>query len=429
MAEMAMKAFAPKVHGDGRQRAHDKSEKLAPLCPPLRLLVLVEADRVTGPLKLLFEFCEISKVTDDASAAGAAAQVSLATYIRGPKHLQDRSELVAAASAAGAELNSISERFRFDHRVLRQLRDLAARCRPDIIQTDHVKSHFLLRLSGLHRQFPWIAFHHGYTTTDLKDRLYNQLDRWSLLAAQRIITVSHASARELSRLGVAPSRVRIIPSAVRPFRPTINSGEAKALRNSIGLRDGERMLFAIGRLSREKAHVNLVIALKKVCEQLPEAPLRLVIAGDGPERSRIEAMADSLGVRERLILLGHVADPHPYYAAADLMVLPSDREGSPLVLLEAMAAGLPIVATSVGGVPEVVTPRQNGILVAPRDPYALADGILSVLRDPKLAAQLGMNASRYVAASHSPEGRARALMQVYRELVAPQPAEPTLRSP
>jgi glycosyltransferase involved in cell wall biosynthesis len=390
-------------------------------CPVLKILVLVEADRVTGPLKLLLEFCEISRVRDDAASVCPATQVLLVTYLRGPQHLQNRSELVAAASAAGAELNFISERFRFDYAVIRQLRDLAARFGPDIIQTDHVKSHFLLRLSGLQRQYPWIAFHHGYTSTDLKVRLYNQLDRWSLRAAQRVITVSHASARELSRRGVPWSRLRVIPSAVRPLRATLDPREASALRNSIGLRDKERMLFAVGRLSREKAHANLVIALKQVCDQLPWTPLRLVIAGEGPERSRIETMADSLGIRQRLVLLGHVADPSPYYAVADLMVLPSDREGSPVVLLEAMAAGLPIVATSVGGVPEIVTHGQNAILVAAGDPHALADGICSVLRDPRLASRLGANASLCVAESYAPEARARALMRIYRELIRPHP--------
>jgi len=415
------------LRAQDERRAQHEAEKVASLRPVLKILVLIEANRVTGPLKLLLDFCELSRVVDDGSTASPKTQVSLATYVRGPQHLQDRSELVAAASAAGVELNFTSERFRFDHAVIGQLRNLVARYRPDIIQTDHVKSHFLLRLSGLHRQYRWIAFHHGYTATNLKDRLYNQLDRWSLPAAQRVITVSQASARELSRIGVPSGRLRVIPSAVRPLRAALDPSEASALRTSIGLRDGEQMLLAVGRLSREKAHVNLVIAVKEVCGHLPGTPLRLVIAGEGPERSHIEAMADSLGVRERLILLGHVADPLPYYGVADLMALPSNREGSPLVLLEAMAAGLPIVATSVGGVSEIVTHGHNAILVAPRDPYALADGMLSVLSTPKLASQLGANASRCVAELYSPEGRTRALMQIYREIVPSQPADPILR--
>jgi glycogen(starch) synthase len=140
------------------------------------------------------------------------------------------------------------------------------------------------------------------------------------------------------------------------------------------------------------------------------------VAGDGPERHRIETLTKSLDGNHRVLLPGHVSNLRAYYAMADLMVLPSHSEGSPNVLLEAMAAGLPIVATRVGGVPEIVRHGQSAILVEPRKPRALANGISLLLADHSLARQLGANALRAVL-DYSPLARAQALIQIYDELV------------
>lgn len=385
--------------------------------PAWAIFAMLEANRLTGPVKNLLEFCVRSRQMGDYSP-GFAIDCSLATFRRDRHDPADsQAEFVRAAEAARVKLEFISERFRFDPRVLEQLRKLVQREGPDIIQTHNVKSHFLVWWSGLWRKYPWIAFHHGYTTTDLKMCVYNQLDRWSLPTADRVVTVSYSSARELARIGVRASRLRVVHNATNPDPVECDPAAAFALRRSLGISHEHCLVLAAGRLSREKGHSDLVTAFRYLAQQQPATPICLVLAGDGPERHRIEAMTKSLGGNHRVLFPGHVSDLRAYYAMADLMVLPSHSEGSPNVLLEAMAAGLPIVATSVGGVPEIVCHGQSAILVEPRKPRALAQGISLLLSDRSLAKQLGTNARRAVRAYHSPLARTRALIQIYNELV------------
>ena len=394
--------------------------------PALTILAVLEANRPTGPVKNLLEFCMRSRqVMDDSSGFGI--DCSLATFRRDRHDLTDsHAEFVEAAAAAQVRLEFIRERFRFDPRVLKQLSNLVERQAPEIIQTHNVKSHFLVRCSGLWRNYRWVAFHHGYTTTDLKMCAYNQLDRWSLLTADRVVTVSRSAAQALEKIGVRASRLRVVHNAISP-ESNGDREAAFALRRSLGISDQQRVVLAAGRLSREKGHADLLTAFRYLAEQHPATPICLVVAGDGPERHRIEALTKFLDGNHRVLLPGHVSNLRAYYAMADLMVLPSHSEGSPNVLLEAMAAGLPIVATRVGGVPEIVCHRQTAILVEPRKPLALANGISLLLSDRSLAEQVSANALRAVL-DYSPLARTRALIKIYNELAPKQTSGARLTS-
>ncbi|MDQ3812563.1 MAG: glycosyltransferase family 4 protein [Armatimonadota bacterium] len=404
----------------------------------IKILSLVEATTVTGPAKNLLEFYRSTshRPTNGlvpGSAHGSAhsgeavpVNVSLVTFHRAGKHefsldANDApNEFVAAAREQGIDVNVIPERFRFDTRVIGDLYKVVDRYAPDIIETHNVKSHFLMRLSGLGRQYPWVAFHHGYTMTDAKMRLYNQLDRWSLRAPARVITVSEAFARDLTRAGVPADRISALHNAIHTDGShAVGEEDVCALRMRLGIKSGESVILAVGRLSREKAHVDLVAALNHVRRWQPEMNAKLVIVGEGPERRVIEQMVTALGLSERVTLVGQVKEVGAYYALADVLVLPSLSEGSPLVLLEAMAAGLPIVATAVGGVPEMVAHNESALLVGARDPQALAQAIGLVLTDVQLARALATNARTTVSTRHAPESHRRCRIEIYRELVRP----------
>jgi glycosyltransferase involved in cell wall biosynthesis len=146
-----------------------------------------------------------------------------------------------------------------------------------------------------------------------------------------------------------------------------------------------------------------------------------MIVGEGPERRRLEAAADSFGCRERVVFTGQSSEVWPFYSAADVFVLPSHSEGSPNVLLEAMAGGIPIVATEVGGVPEMVEQNQSALLVPANDPPALAAAIVRVLIDGELAQRLTTNASALVATRYTLENYVRSLVEIYRQVVKTRP--------
>ena len=173
----------------------------------------------------------------------------------------------------------------------------------------------------------------------------------------------------------------------------------------------------MGRLSREKAHIDLLEAFKLLCETKPDGSLKLIIVGDGPERSSLETAADSVGCKDRVIFTGQVSDVQPFYAMADVFALPSHSEGSPNVLLEAMAANLPIVATTVGGVPEMVENNVSALLVPPHDPPSLAAAITHLLSDTEMVRQMTTHASELIDSRYTPENYVRALVQIYREVI------------
>ena len=388
----------------------------------IKLLSVIEATTVTGPAKNLLGFCRLARSPAMSAAGLPRVEVSYATFHRAPGRDGSQREegeapnaFVAAAREAGAEVDVIGERFRFDPRVIGELRRVVARRAPDVVQTHSVKSHFLARLAGLGRGRPWVAYHHGYTSTDLKMLAYNRLNRWSLPAAERVITVCGPFAEQLAREGVRPERISVRHnSVVAP--PPADHEERRALRERLGVDESARVVLAVGRLSREKGHADLVRALAALRGTHQNLNVRLVIVGEGPERGRVEAEARASGVLGRVFFEGHAGNVRPYYAAADVLALPSHSEGSPNVLLEAMAAGLPAAATAVGGVPEIVTDEESALLVAPRDPRAMAAALARLLTDAPLAGRLASNASALVAERYSPQAYARALVEIYCDL-------------
>jgi glycosyltransferase involved in cell wall biosynthesis len=396
----------------------------------IKLLAILEASTVTGVAKNILDFCRCVYDLNERLPGSLPIETSLVTFNRATRGANALSrsangqpltddppnEFVRVARESGLTVDVIDERFRFDLRVLPALRRVVLRRAPAVIATHNLKSHFLLRLSGLHRRHPWVAFHHGYTTTDLKMRAYNQLNRWSLPAADRVVTVCQAFEQELAREGVERERITVEHNSINPQEMTRHT-DAGAIRAQLGIKQGERLVLAIGRLSREKAHVDLIIAFAELRRLAPDIDAKLMIVGDGPERRAIEDAARAADLSERVKMMGHQSDVASYYRAADVFVLPSHSEGSPYVLLEAMTAGAPIVATSVGGVPEMVTHDETALLVPPRDPQAMAASLARLLKDAQLARRLTSNASKLVATRYSPERYARSMFEIYRDVV------------
>jgi glycosyltransferase involved in cell wall biosynthesis len=371
----------------------------------IRLLAILEATTITGPAKNLLQFAQCAR------DARPAVEVEIAVFRR-----EGQSNLfLDTAGRLAIPVHALPEAGRFDRAVISALRSLAAERKPDLIQSHAVKSHFLVRAAGLHRAAPWVAFHHGYTWPDLRARVYNQLDRWSLPAAKRVLTVSEPFRRELMGRGVAPERIDVVHNAIDPqwgLRPEAPA----ALRAKLGIGPEKRVLLIVGRLSSEKDHRTLLEAMQRLQGSVP--PPHLLIVGDGPERSRIEEAVRALGLTGAVTLAGQVPSAEPYYGVADICVLSSLSEGSPNALLEAMAAGVPVVATTVGGIPEMVTHGESALLIQPRDCQAMTSAIAALLAGPELARRLAARARELVLERHSPQARTRRLVEIYGRLAA-----------
>ncbi|MBV8530850.1 MAG: glycosyltransferase [Candidatus Eremiobacteraeota bacterium] len=324
--------------------------------------------------------------------ASRPLELSMLTFVRS----QDDPDFVRALRAEGFAIDVVRERRRFDFQVFPQLREIVARRQPHVLWTHGAKTHFLVRAAQLHRGRAWVALHHGYTATSLTWTLYDQLDRWSLRGADRVMTACEAFAVDLNRrLGIPRERLSVHRSPIAARGSPRTRSHAESLRRELGLGADARIVLSVGRLSKEKAYGDLIQAMARVKRAVSKSVL--VVVGEGPELSALERLCARLDTSSDVRFVGYKNDVSPYYDAADVFALTSHTEGTPNVLLEAMDAEVPIVTTAVGGVPEMITHREHGLLVPRGDIEGIASAIVELLSDAGLRRTLASSAQRTLA--------------------------------
>jgi len=231
----------------------------------------------------------------------------------------------------------------------------------------------------------------------------------------RTIAVSELSREMLiENYGIPPSKIVAIRNGidVRRFDATF---DVPAARAELGLAPDDRVAVLVGRFAARKGHDTALRALAAASPRLPD--LRLVFAGDGELEADLKLLASELGVSGKVVFAGFRRDVPRLLAASDLLILPSEDECLPLVILEAMSSRLPVVSTDVGGISEAVDDGVTGVLVRPRDPDGLADAIVSVLGDAERCAEMGAAGRSKVEAEFSLEASAAAVFRVYGEVL------------
>jgi glycosyltransferase involved in cell wall biosynthesis len=313
--------------------------------------------------------------------------------------LERRGSLAPHFEGAGVQVHSVDGTGLGVLVRLARLEKLLRRLKPSVIHTHNVGPHVhgvcTYPFSGAGRL---VHTRHGQHTFDRgQSWLVNRLSsRWT----QAMIAVSNDAARYATDgEGFPAGKVRVIHNAVEVSRYGTASGP---LHSAV----------AVGRLVRLKGFDVLLKAAAIVRQAAPNFSLRIV--GDGSERDTLEWQISDLRLADAVQLVGYKEDPASYFEEAGVYVLSSRSEGIPLTLLEAMACGLPIVATAVGGVPEIVSDGENGLLVRPDDPAALSKAILRLIRDPSLAKRLGAAARARAHLSHDLETMTARYEEVYR---------------
>ncbi len=233
---------------------------------------------------------------------------------------------------------------------------------------------------------------------------FSMIRRWSLHHLRSIAVNSRASLESAIELGVRPNRLFHLPNVVdtSQFYP---AGDPPS-------REGTVRLLAVGRLSAEKRFDRLLRILANLPVELRPI-VRASIAGDGPLRPSLERQARELGLDQTVCFLGPQADMAPIYRDHDLLALTSDSEGSPNVILEAMASGLPVLGTRTGGVTELVDSGVTGLVARPSDEVALAVALETLLRNRDLRRRMGAQARDRALLNHSPASLPRSLGNLY----------------
>lgn len=316
-----------------------------------------------------------------------------------------------ALEACGASVVFFPGKGLFDVRRLNRLAAYFRLERFDVVHTHLTYANILGPLAGKLAGVPVVASLHNTRTDEsrLAFSIRQQLETWALrFGAHSVIGVGPSVAE--ANAGILGGRaLEIVPNAVMPV-PPLPPDEREAMRVALCGRADRPLLIAVGRLWPQKAYPTLIEAMAKLVPAYPD--LALVIAGGGELYDALAAHIDRLNLRENVYLLGPRDDVPRLLGASDLFVLPSDFEGLPVAMLEAMSAGLPVVATQVGDIPGVIT-DEVGLLVPRQRPDLLAEALDTMLSDPERRLAYGRAGQALIAERYTPETWYERLMSIY----------------
>jgi glycosyltransferase involved in cell wall biosynthesis len=318
-----------------------------------------------------------------------------------------------------------------DLRAVYHLADLIREVRPHILHTHTAKAGTIGRLAArlLGDAGPPIVVHtfHGHVLRGYFDPVrstaFRLLERWLARQSTALIAVSPEVRDDLVSLGVAPAeKFEVVRLGIELDQRVGEDGFEAArteTRRALGIPDDRFVVGWIGRMTAVKRTGDVLQAVRRLREQGVDAALCMV--GDGPDRDSVEARAHELGIMRDSLFLGYQEEVADYYAAFDALILPSANEGTPVSAIEALAGGRPVVATRVGGVPDVVRDGVDGFLVEPGDVDAMAERLSQLAADAPLRHRMGEAGRASVHERYSVERLLDDVDRLYRTLLRVRP--------
>lgn len=321
------------------------------------------------------------------------------------------------ARAAGFAAVALAADFPNVRSALREVTALAHGAACDVLLCHGYKAHILGRLAARRVGIPAVAVSRGWTGESARVKLYEWLDRRHLRLMDHIVCVSEGQAAKVRRWCRVPAkRLSVIRNSARRAAFETRDPAARDRLLAFFPSNGgvSQVVLAAGRLSPEKGFGVLVEAAATICRENPGAGV--VLFGEGTLRTQLEQCVDRLGLNSRIVLPGFRHDLDVLIGAADVVVLPSFTEGLPNVALEASVAGVPVVATAVGGTPEVIADSLSGFLIPPGRPEAIAAKVNVLLSDSNLRAGMGAAGRMRMLAEFTFEAQAAAYLRLLRSL-------------
>lgn len=327
------------------------------------------------------------------------------------------------ARSAGARYEVLRTAGKFDIAAIRALaRQL--RAEQDVVVHSHgYKADLYTLLAARMAGVPVMTSAHGWTSENAKVRLYERLQAYLWRWFDRVVAVSQ-SYRELAEAAGVPERkLVVVHNAIRSNYQVPDAGQRRRSRELLGLADGDVAIAVIGRLGVEKGHRLFVEAAGRLAPRHGQA--QFLIIGDGAERAALESQIAEAGLGATVRLLGHRNDLPAIYPGLDMLAITSLREGLPNVLLEAMLHGVPAVAMAVGGVPEVISDGEDGLLVAPGSLDGFIAALSQLLSDASQRQRLGAAAVEKVRSMFLFDARMQKMLVLYEAALA----KPTSTTP
>jgi glycosyltransferase involved in cell wall biosynthesis len=291
--------------------------------------------------------------------------------------------------------------------MLGRLRAMLAPESRAVVHSHGYKPDILIAALGVPRRLPCLATCHSWYSETMKDKALECLDKWAVRRFDHVVAVSEEIYRDLRASRTPAAKLSKIDNGISA--PMLDAHSRDAIRSEWKLAPGEKLIVQIGRLAKSKRNVLL---LKAVADMPRDIAARVVLIGDGEERAALAEYARSVGIASRIIFAGYRRDAAAIMAAADVLAITSNKEGLPIVLLEAMAVGCPIIATSVGAIPQVLSP-ENAWIIPVDDDAALVRALREALGEASPARALAAKAKSVFLASYARDVMGRQYLDLY----------------
>jgi glycosyltransferase involved in cell wall biosynthesis len=369
----------------------------------VNVLHLRDTSRVCGPGKTIIE------------TACAADRARYHTLVGVFTVAGRTNAYVEAVRARGIEVHALSARSGLDPTLLRQVARVIRERQVQIVHSHDYLSDIITRLVA-----PWLGVAtmstvHGWIENHARSRMYIKASQWALRGLDHVVAVSDETRSRVLRAGIPESRLSVIHNAIVAADYQPSKFDAGVFRRSVGLAADAIIVGNVGRLSPEKGQAVFLRAAARLTAEEPR--LRLVLAGDGPDEAALRALASELGVADRVIFTGHLADVRPLYRDLDVLALTSFTEGFPNVVLEALCMGVPVLATDVGGVREIITDGETGVLVTAGNTGQIDAALRRMVGDSAGTAALAARGKARVLAQFEFAARTPKEEAVYRMLL------------
>lgn len=369
----------------------------------MKILHLISSSGLFGAERVVIELSKSLKNTHDCHPIVGVIKNAYNPHI----------EVAEEAKANHIDSVIFTCKGQFDLKLVSLIRRYIKNNKVDIIHCHGYKSNFYGLLSAKNK-LPLVTTNHNWLTHHWKLKVYCFLDGLWMRYFDRIVAVSDGIKRDMLRYKIPEKKIMVIDNGidVGRFNRKIATEDIK---KEFGINGNIKVIGTIGSLKFEKGHVYLLRVAREVIKSFKD--VKFFIVGDGPLRKQLEDEAKNLGIEKNIIFTGLRNDVPELLSIMDIFVLPSIKEGLPMVLLEAMASKKPVVATKVGAIPKIINDNKSGILVEPQDIIGLKDVIINLIKDSGKAERLALEGYEKVKKDFSSERMCRKYLNLYSELI------------
>jgi len=327
---------------------------------------------------------------------------------------QAESPLINAAFQRDLHAISIREKSAFDINVFRQIIEYIEKNNIHIIHAHEFRSDLIGLICAKMKKVKVMTTLHGWIPNGLSGKLRVGLDKSLLYFYDHIIVVSERMKKQVLSMGVPKRKISLLHNCIIVDRYRKDPSDRR-FKAELGIDDNDVLIGNIGRLSPEKGQADFLLAAHAVLKRSRNA--KFILAGIGPDQHSLERLAERLGIRNSVLFAGYRKDMQSVYNSLDLVVQSSYTEGLPNVLLESLLMEVPVIATDVGGTPEIITDQDTGILIRPGSVEEMADKIIMYLDNPQLFWSMARRGRSHVTNEFDFAKRTKKEEMIYQELM------------